>query len=66
MSKWSAASKKRALMQRRGFANSHQVTPFMAPLMQSPKPVTNGPSKAEQHAQAAEAFEQWLQKQKGA
>jgi len=66
MTKWSAASKKRLLMQRRGFANSHQVTPFMAPLMQSPKPVTIGPSKAEQRAQAAAALEQWQQKQKGA
>ena len=66
MGKWSAASKKRALMARHGYANSRQVTPFMAPLMQSPKTVTIGPSKAEQRAQAAAALEQWQQKQKGA
>jgi hypothetical protein len=66
MTKWSAASQKRALMKRRGFANSRQLPQCMAPLMQSPKPVTIGPSKAEQRAQAAEALAQWQQKHKGA
>jgi hypothetical protein len=66
MSKWSAASKKRALMARRGYANSRNVTPFMAPLMKAPKPIRVGPSKAEQRAEAAAALAQWQQKQKGA
>jgi hypothetical protein len=65
MTKWSAGSKKRLLMAKRGFASSNQVTPFMAPLMQRPKPMTIGPSKAEQRAQAAEALAQWQQKHKG-
>jgi hypothetical protein len=63
--KWSAASKKRVLMAKRGFARSNRVMPFMAPLMQRPKPMTIGPSKAEQRAQATAALEQWQQKQKG-
>jgi hypothetical protein len=65
MSKWSAASQKRALMAKRGYANSRQLPQFTAPLL-APKPMTIGPSKAEQRAQAAQALEQWLQKQKGA
>jgi hypothetical protein len=65
MTKWSAASKKRALMAKRGYANTRHVTPFMAPLMQAPKPMTIGPSKAEQRAQAAAALAQWQQKHKG-
>lgn len=66
MGKWSIASEKRALMARRGYTNSRQLPQCMAPLLQSPKPVTIGPSKAEQRAQAAEALAQWQQKQKGA
>jgi hypothetical protein len=66
MSKWSAASKKRVLMKRRGFANSRQLPQCMAPLMRAPKPMTVGPSKADLRAQAAEALAQWQQKHKGA
>jgi hypothetical protein len=65
MTKWSAASKKRLLMARRGYSNSRQLPQFAAPLL-APKPMTIGPTKAEQRVQAAHALEQWLQKQKGA
>jgi hypothetical protein len=65
MTNWSAANKKRALISRRGFVNSRRRTPFMVPMLRTPRPVPVGPSKAEQRAQAAEALEQWQQKQKG-
>jgi hypothetical protein len=63
MAKWSDASKKRTLMKRRGSSNSRQLPQFMAPLM-APKPMTIGPTKAEQRAQAAAALEQWQKRQK--
>jgi hypothetical protein len=63
--KWSAANKKRALMTRRGFRNSRQQTPFMAPLLRAPRPIMVGPSKADLRQQADAALAQWQQKQKG-
>ena len=62
--KWTAAAQKRALMKRRGFANSRQLPQSMAPLLQSPKPVTIGPSKAEQRAEADAALAEWKRRQK--
>ena len=62
MTKWSA--QKRSLMQRRGFMNSRQETPFAQPLMKAPKPSRVGPTKADLRKQADAALAAW-QQQKG-
>lgn len=65
MTDWSLTNKKRAMLLRRGFANSRRRTHFMVPMVRAPRPVPVGPSKAEQRALAADAIEEWLQRHKG-
>jgi hypothetical protein len=56
----------RGVMQRQGRESKRVEVPFMAPLLPEKPQPARGPSKAEMRAQAAEALEQWQQKQKAA